>query len=51
MREDRLVRGFGVTMRDVSARHEYEREPLHRAVLDSPAGQNRQSAANKFRLW
>ena len=50
MREDRLVRGFVITMRDVTERRSFEREMLQRALLDSPAGQNRQSAANKFRL-
>jgi hypothetical protein len=37
-------------MRDVTERQAFEREMLHRALLDSPAGQNRQSAANRFRL-
>jgi PAS domain-containing protein len=49
LRKDRIVRGFVITMREVIARREYDREGIRRSLSASPAGQNRRSATNKFR--
>jgi PAS domain S-box-containing protein len=50
LREDRLVQGFVVTMRDFTRRHEPNEPPAHGDNLDeSPARVNRRSARHKFR--
>ncbi|GAA4264040.1 hypothetical protein GCM10022255_114030 [Dactylosporangium darangshiense] len=48
LRDDRLVRGMVVTLRDVSEQRRAEHELLGRAFSDSPAAQNRDSSARKF---
>jgi PAS domain S-box-containing protein len=48
LRGDRMVRGFVVTMHDVTERQRADLEPLRRALQASPAGRNRQSSARKF---
>jgi len=50
LREDRLVQGFVVTMRDVRKGHEPdERLPHLENVDELPAWVNRRSAQHKFR--
>jgi PAS domain S-box-containing protein len=49
LRSDRTVRGFVITMRDVTVQRGQERELIRQALLDSPAGFNRRSSANKYR--
>ena len=49
LREDRLVRGYVVTMRDVTEGHDPgERQPLRENVDELPAWMNRRSARHKF---
>jgi PAS domain S-box-containing protein len=49
LRGDRMVRGFVLTMRDITERRHQETESTRRALAALPAGQNRQSANRKFR--
>ncbi|MCU7728814.1 PAS domain-containing protein [Actinoplanes sp. KI2] len=50
LREDRLVRGYVVTMRNVTDAHDPdERQPHHEHVDELPAWSNRRSARHKFR--
>ncbi|MFI5895535.1 PAS domain-containing protein [Actinoplanes sp. NPDC051513] len=50
LREDRLVRGYVVTMRNVTAAHDPgERQPHRDHVDELPAWVNRRSAQHKFR--
>jgi PAS domain S-box-containing protein len=50
LREDRLVQGFVVTMRDFSRSHEPDEQPGHGDHLDElPARLNRRSSRHKFR--
>jgi PAS domain S-box-containing protein len=50
LREDRLVRGFVVTMRDVTDAHDPVEQHPHRNHVDGlPAWVNRRSAQHKFR--
>ena len=50
LREDRLVQGFVVTMRDVTDAHDpVEQIPKYEHVDESPAWVNRRSAQHKFR--
>jgi PAS domain S-box-containing protein len=49
LRKDRMVRGFVITMRDVTGRRDHDQEGIRRSLSASPAGQNRRSATNKFR--
>ncbi|MEV6925279.1 PAS domain S-box protein [Dactylosporangium sp. NPDC051485] len=48
LRDDRLVRGMVVTLRDVTERRRAEHEMLRRAFNDTPAAQNRDSSSRKF---
>ncbi|MET7397425.1 PAS domain S-box protein [Dactylosporangium sp. NPDC005572] len=48
LRDDRLVRGMVVTMRDVTAARRHEHELLRRTFGDTAAAQNRDSSARKF---
>jgi PAS domain S-box-containing protein len=48
LRRDRVVRGFVLTLRDVSEQQARRRAVLGRALESSPAGQNRRSVAKKF---
>ncbi|MBN1174556.1 MAG: PAS domain S-box protein, partial [Micromonosporaceae bacterium] len=49
LRRDRLVRGFVVTMRDMTERREHEQERIRQALENRGAWQNRQSVMNRFR--
>ena len=50
LRQDRLVQGFVVTMRDFTQGHEPDEQPPQRDNLDDlPAWVNRRSARHKFR--
>jgi PAS domain S-box-containing protein len=49
LRQDRMVRGFVITMRDITERHPEERELIERALRMSPGAKNRRSSADKFR--
>ncbi|MET0496437.1 MAG: diguanylate cyclase, partial [Actinoplanes sp.] len=50
LREDRLVQGFVVTMRDVTTSHDpVEQVPHLEHVDELPAWVNRRSAQHKFR--
>ncbi|MFG2041057.1 PAS domain-containing protein [Dactylosporangium sp. NPDC048998] len=48
LRDDRLVRGMVVTLRDVTDQRRAEHEVLRRAFNDTPGAQNRDSSARKF---
>jgi PAS domain S-box-containing protein len=48
LRADRMVRGFVVTMHDVTDRHEAEEQLRRQALQASPGGKNRRSSARKF---
>ncbi|MEU7867438.1 PAS domain S-box protein [Dactylosporangium sp. NPDC049140] len=48
LRDDRLVRGMVVTLRDVTEDRRAEHDVLRRAFTDTPAAQNRDSASRKF---
>jgi PAS domain S-box-containing protein len=48
LREDRLVRGFVITLRDITAERAAQQESVRRAIESSPAGQNRRSVSKKF---
>jgi PAS domain S-box-containing protein len=49
LRHDRMVRGFVLTMRDITERRRHEQEMIRYALQSSPAGQNRRKSADKFR--
>jgi PAS domain S-box-containing protein len=49
LRQDRMVRGLVITMRDVTDRRSHERESIQRTLLGSPAGLNRRNSASKYR--
>jgi PAS domain S-box-containing protein len=49
LRDDRMVRGYVLTLRDVTSQHVRREEEIRQALRNRPAGQNRQSSANKFR--
>ncbi len=50
LRDDRLVQGFVVTMRDVTPHHEPDEHTPHRENVDElPAWVNRRSAKHRFR--
>lgn len=49
LRQDRMVRGFVITMRDITEQHPDEQELIQRALWASPGGKNRRSSADKFR--
>jgi PAS domain S-box-containing protein len=46
---DRMVRGYVLTLRDVTSRHVRSEAEIREALRNRPAGQNRQNSANKFR--
>ena len=48
LRRDPVVRGFVVTMSDITLDHERRQETLRQALEASPAGQNRRNVAKKF---
>jgi PAS domain S-box-containing protein len=48
LREDRLVRGFVITLRDITAERAVQQETVRRTIESSPAGQNRRSVSKKF---
>jgi hypothetical protein len=48
LRDDRLVRGFMITLHDVTKQRQYERDEVHRTLRDSAAGQNRRNSSRKF---
>jgi len=48
LRDDRLVRGFVITLHDVTKQRQYERDEVHRTLRDSAAGQNRRNSSRKF---
>jgi PAS domain S-box-containing protein len=49
LRTDRMVRGYVVTLHDMTERRAREAEAARRALESLPAGQNRLSANRKFR--
>ncbi|MBT8227759.1 MAG: PAS domain S-box protein [Dactylosporangium sp.] len=49
LRADRMVRGFVITMRDVTERREREQQLIRRALESSSGWQNRQSSLSRFR--
>jgi PAS domain S-box-containing protein len=49
LRRDRMVRGFVVTMRDITEQRAREREVLTEALRQTPAWRNRQNLLNRFR--
>jgi PAS domain S-box-containing protein len=49
LRQDRIVRGYVITMRDITERDGRQREFIQQALQDSPGGLNRHSLRNKFR--
>jgi PAS domain S-box-containing protein len=50
LRKDRMVRGYVITMRDVTERIRLGKGASRRLPEDSPAGQNRRSATKKFQF-
>jgi len=48
LRHDRMVRGFVITLRDITDSRRAEQEQIRRAFQASPGGKNRTSGANKF---
>jgi PAS domain S-box-containing protein len=48
LRRDPVVRGFVVTMSDITLDHERRQETIRRALESSPAGQNRRNVTKKF---
>lgn len=51
LRDDRMVQGLVITLRDVTERRRREQELIRRAVQDSAPGKNRRSVANRFRSY
>jgi PAS domain S-box-containing protein len=49
LRQDRMVRGYVITLRDVSDDDARQRESIARALNASPAGRNRESSHRRFR--
>ena len=49
LRDDRMVRGYVLTLRDVTACRTRAEHEIRQALRNRPAGQNRESSANKFR--
>jgi hypothetical protein len=49
LRDDRMVRGYVLTLRDVTSRLVRGEEAIRQALLNRPAGQNRNNSASKFR--
>ena len=49
LRRDRMVRGYVLTMRDVTERYTQERELLAESLRHTPAWRNRQNLHNRFR--
>jgi PAS domain S-box-containing protein len=50
LRADRMVRGYVITLRDVTQQRRAERDLIRQTLEATPAGQNRHSSATKFRL-
>jgi PAS domain S-box-containing protein len=48
LRHDRMVRGYVITMRDVTEHDGLQRESIQRALSASPAGHNRSSSHRRF---
>jgi PAS domain S-box-containing protein len=49
LRDDRMVRGFVLTLRDITVRQGRDEEEIRQALRARPAGQNRHNSASKFR--
>jgi PAS domain S-box-containing protein len=49
LRDDRMVRGYVLTLRDVTAQRKRHEDEIRQALRARPAGQNRHNSANKFR--
>lgn len=49
LRGDRMVRGYVITLRDVTKRRQQEQERIRQVLEASPGGQNRQSSTTKYR--
>jgi PAS domain-containing protein len=49
LRDDRMVRGYVLTLRDTTSQQVRGEEEIRQSLLNSPAGHNRQNSANKFR--
>ena len=49
LRDDRMVRGYVLTLRDATVENQRHEEEIRQALRTRPAGQNRHNSANKFR--
>lgn len=49
LRDDRMVRGYVLTLRDVTVLAKQHEDEIRQALRSRPAGQNRHNSANKFR--
>jgi PAS domain S-box-containing protein len=49
LRDDRMVRGYVLTLRDVTSERKRHEDEIRQALRSRPAGQNRHNSANKFR--
>lgn len=49
LRDDRMVRGYVLTLRDATVESQRHEEEIRQALRTRPAGQNRHNSANKFR--
>jgi PAS domain S-box-containing protein len=49
LRDDRMVRGYVLTLRDVTAERKRHEDEIRQALRARPAGQNRHNSSNKFR--
>jgi PAS domain S-box-containing protein len=49
LRDDRVVRGYVLTLRDVTVENKRHEEEIRQALRTRPAGQNRHNSSNKFR--
>jgi PAS domain S-box-containing protein len=49
LRDDRMVRGYVLTLRDVTAQTRRHEDEVRQALRARPAGQNRHNSSNKFR--
>jgi PAS domain S-box-containing protein len=49
LRDDRMVRGYVLTLRDVTVLAKAHEDEIRQALRTRPAGQNRHNSSNKFR--
>jgi PAS domain-containing protein len=49
LRDDRMVRGYVLTLRDATAESKRHEDEIRQALRTRPAGQNRHNSASKFR--